>query len=94
MKYDKKMIREAIKARVNEYNEFALYGRYPSTRWDRIPEYHFYFRNNKLQLKVTDTHGEVVDESGNVIVRYIRRWSAKKVRLTYKELMPKLEWAV
>jgi len=94
MKYNKKMIREAIKARIDECNAYALYGRYPSTSFGRIPEHHFYMRNNKLTLKVYDTRGEVVDDSGKVVVSYERKWSAKKVCLTYKELMPKLEWAV
>lgn len=95
MKYNKKMIRAAIKQKIDEYNDYALHGRFPSTSWNqRIPEHHFYMRDNKLQLKVYDGRGEVIDENGNVIVSYIRKWSTKKVCLTYKELMPKLEWAV
>ena len=95
MKYNKQMIRAAIKARIDQDNAYNLYGRFPSTSWNApIPEHHFYFRNHGLSLKVRDNHGEVTDEQGNVIVRYERKWSAKKVCLTYKELMPKLEWAV
>lgn len=94
MKYDKRMIRAAIKQRIDDYNLFAIHGRHPSTRWDRIPEHHFYFRNHKLELRVSDIGGEVVDGDGNVIVSYIRKWSTKKVCLTHKELMPNLEWMV
>ncbi len=94
MKYDKKMIRAAIKNRIDDDNLFNLYGRYPSTRWDRIPEHHFYFRDHNLKLQVKDTKGQVIDGDGNVVVSYERKYSAKKVCLCYKELMPKLEWAM
>ena len=95
MRYDKKMIRAAIKDKIDRDNAWNLYGKAPSTSWNaRIPEHHFYFRNHKLELRVYDARGEVTDEHGNVIVSYIRKWSSKKVCLTYKELMPKLEWAV
>lgn len=93
MKYDKKMIRAAIKDKIDRDNAWNLYGKAPSTSWNaRIPEHHFYFRNNKLALNVYATYGEVTDDSGKVVVRYERKWSTKKVCLTYKELMPKLEW--
>ena len=93
MKYNKKMIRAAIKARIDSDNEWRLYGHAGSTSWNApIPEHHFYMRNNGLELRVGDSRGEVTDESGNVIVSWLRKFSTKKVCLTYKELMPKLEW--
>ena len=94
MKYDKRMIRKAIKARIDKDNEWNLYGRGGYTRWDaRLPEHHFYMRNNDLALMVFPDHGEVVDGHGNVVCRYERKWSAHKTCLTYKELMPSIQWA-
>ena len=93
-KYDKQIIRKAIKARIDSDNEWALYGRTPSTRWNApLPEYHFYMRNNKLAIKVGDSNGEVIDGDGNVIAQWVRKWSAKKVCCTYRELMPTISWA-
>ena len=43
MKYNKQMIRAAIKARIDQDNAYNLYGRFPSTSWNApIPEHHFY----------------------------------------------------
>lgn len=93
MKLNKKMIRAAIKARIDERNAFDIYGRRPSTRWNApIPEHHFYMRNNGLTLTWSDGGGEITDKDGNVIARFVRKWSTKKERLTYRELMPTIEW--
>lgn len=93
MRYDKKMIRSAIKARIDENNEWALYGRRSTSFGLRIPEHHFYMRNNHLSLKVYDSRGEVVDDLGNVVCEYVRKWSARRTNLAYKELMPTIRWA-
>ena len=93
MRIDKKSIRAAIKARIDERNDFNLYGRYPSTRWDaRLPEWHFYLRNNNIEIKWTDCGG-TVEMNGKVIATIERKWSTKKTCLTYRELMPKINWA-
>lgn len=93
MKYDRKMIRAAIKARIDSDNDWNLYGHAGTTRWDaRLPEHHFYMRDHKLRIVVKDGHGEVVDEFGNAVAKWVRKWSTRKVHLTYKELMPTIEW--
>lgn len=92
MRYDRKKIRQAIKARIDEDNEWALYGRRSTTFQLRLPEWHFYMRDHGLRI-VNDYHnGMVIDKDGNEVAKWKRKYSAKKVCLTYKELMPTIEW--
>lgn len=93
MKLNKKMIRAAIKARIDEDNEWRLYGHASTKGWcSRLPEHHFYMRDNRLRIVNDNNDGKVVDEDGNVVAKWVRKWSAKRVCLTYKELMPTIEW--
>ena len=48
--------------------------------------------NHGLELRVYDSRGEVTDRDGSVIAEYERKWSTKKVNLTYKELLPSIQW--
>lgn len=93
MKLNKKLVRQAIKARIDEDNEWRLYGHAGSTSWNkRLPEHHFYMRDNGLRILVDDSEGRVVDKDGNDVAKWKRKYGSKRVCLTYKELMPTIEW--
>lgn len=92
MRYDRKKIRAAIKARIDEDNDWALYGRRNTSFGLRLPEWHFYMRDNNLRIVHDYNDGMVVDGEGNPVAKWKRKFSAKKVCLTYKELMPTIEW--
>ena len=89
---NKKMVRAAIKARIDEDNEWSLFGRRPTSFGLRIPEHHFYMRNNGFRIVNDNNDGMVIDGDGNVVAKWKRKWSQRKVCLTYKELMPTIEW--
>ncbi len=91
VRVDKKAIRAAIKSRIDERNRYNQGGG-GFTRWNApIPEWHFYLRNNGIEIKWTDGGG-TIEMKGEVIATFIRKWSTRKVCLCYAELMPTIEW--
>lgn len=94
MKLNKRYIRAAIKERIDRDNDWRLHGHAGTMSWNqRLPEHHFYMRDNKFRILNDDGEGKVVDADGNVIAKWKRKWSSKRICLTYKELMPTIEWA-
>ena len=92
MRLDKRMVRAAIKARIDEDNEWNLYGRRSTSFGLRLPEWHFYMRDNGLRIVNDHYDGKVVDGDGNTVAKWKRKYGTRKVCLTYKELMPAIEW--